>query len=232
MEKKAKTLKLLPLIFILIIVALAYYLDLHKLLSFEYIKEKHLLFKNYVENHFYLSALFYILTYIAIAATSIPGATTLTLFGGLLFPQPYSTLFTVLGASLGACLIFLIARSSFSLFSKYVPSQTLKKMEKGFQKNAAHYLLSLRLIPLFPFWLVNIAPAFFNIPLRTFAWTTLIGIAPGSFAYSQAGAALNSVLEINGEINLSALLTFEMKTAIIALGLISLLPITYRRSKT
>jgi uncharacterized membrane protein YdjX (TVP38/TMEM64 family) len=103
-------------------------------------------------------------------------------------------------------------------------------MEEGFRENAFSYLLILRLVPLFPFFLVNIAPAAFNVKLRDFALATFIGIIPGAFAYASAGAGLGAVIEKGGEVSLDGLLTDpKILTPIIALSVLALLPIVLKR---
>ena len=84
-------------------------------------------------------------------------------------------------------------------------------MEKGFQENAANYLLFLRLVPLFPFWLVNLAPAFFGIKLKTFLWTTFIGIIPGSFVYAQAGVGLGAIFDTDKPFSIDTIFNWQMK---------------------
>lgn len=231
MEKKAIFIRLTPLIALLLSSCLAYYLGLNNLLSFQYIKQKHIAFTSFINQHFIYSTLIYILLYVFIVATSFPGASMLSIFGGLFFPQPYSTVFTVLAASVGACILFTTAKYSWSEISKHLNINMLRKIEKGFNANAAQFLLSLRVAPIFPFWLVNLAAAFFKVPFYTFAWTTAVGIIPGTFAFCQAGSALSSILHIEEEIQLMSILTFEMKLALAALALLNLLPVFFQKFK-
>jgi len=98
-------------------------------------------------------------------------------------------------------------------------------MEGGFQKNAASYLLFLRFIPLFPFWLVNIAPAFFNVKTRTYIWTTFVGIIPGSYVYAQAGSGLGTIFEEGKSFSFNSVFNTQMNFALVLLALFSLIPI-------
>ncbi|MCH1429340.1 MAG: hypothetical protein GWP59_00555 [Chlamydiales bacterium] len=231
MEKKAIFIKLIPLIALLLSSYIAYLLGLDKLLSFQYIKQKHVTFASFITNYFIYSSLIYIALYVFIVATSFPGASMLSIFGGLLFPQPYSTIFTVLGASIGACILFVTAKHSWETISNHLSNNVLNKLEKGFNTNATQLLLSLRLAPVFPFWLVNLVAALFKVPFYTFAWTTAIGIIPGTFVFCQAGSALNSILHIKEEIQLTSILTFEMKLALATLALLNLLPVFFQKFK-
>jgi len=157
-------------------------------------------------------------------ALSIPGAVFLTIFGGFLFPQPYSTLYAVFGATFGAILIFLAAKTALGDTLKHKAGKRMQKMRAGFQDNAANYLLFLRLVPLFPFWMVNLAPAFFGVTLLTFAWTTFVGIIPGAFVFAQAGAGLGSILDSAEEFSVGEILTWDVKIALLALGIFALIP--------
>jgi len=102
-------------------------------------------------------------------------------------------------------------------------------MRNGFQKNAASYFLFFRLVPPFPFWLVNLAPAFLGVSMWTFVWTTFVGIIPGAFVFTQAGAGLGEILKQNQELSLSTLFNFQVKVALIALGFFALLPIFIKK---
>ena len=138
----------------------------------------------------------YSIAYILVAALSIPAATFMTVTSGFLFGQMVGTTIVVLSATIGATFLFLSARyaSSNLLDNK---ENFVTKMQKGFQESALSYLLTLRLVPLFPFVIVNLAAAFFQIPAKTFIIGTLIGIIPGSFVYSSIGVALQTVVGLS-----------------------------------
>ena len=106
---------------------------------------------------------------------------------------------------------------------------TLRKMEAGFQENAINYLLTLRLIPIFPFYLVNVVPALLGVSLRTYLLGTFVGIIPGSFVYANIGVGLDSIFEKNKEITIQGVLTPEILAALIGLALLALLPATYKK---
>ena len=164
-------------------------------------------------------------------ALSVPGAVFLTLLGGYLFPQPFSTIYVVFSATCGATLIFLAARTALKEILKKKAGPFLQKMEKGFQENAVSYLLFLRFVPLFPFWLVNIAPAFFRVSLITFVWTTLVGIFPGSLVFTLAGGGLEKILENNETFSITTIFNTQIKIALVLLGIIALVPIIWKKFK-
>jgi len=223
--------KYLPLIMIGMGMLAIYFSGLYHYLSFDMLRMYHTTLKEYVGMHPIALVVLFCLTYIVSTALSIPGAVFLTLLGGYLFPQPLSTILVVLSATCGAILIFLAARTALKDTLKEKAGPFLSKMEKGFKENAANYLLFLRLVPVFPFWLVNIAPAFFDIPLLTYAWTTLIGIIPGTLVFTLAGAGLDDILQNNEPFTLNSIFNFKIKIALLLLGVTALVPILWKKFK-
>lgn len=226
---KSKQFRWIPLLILLILLGLSYYFKLHHYLSVEQIKKHRLFLLDFVQGYPNLAPLVFLLVYIIATALSIPGDIFLTILAGFLFPQPYCTILVIIGATIGAIALFLIARTAFGDFLKDKAGPFLKKMQAGFQENEVSYLLFLRFVPIFPFWLVNIAPAIFGVSLYTFAWTTFIGIIPGSFVFTQIGAGLGSILDSQEPFSLSSALTLEVRIALIALGLFALVPIAYKK---
>lgn len=223
--------KYLPVLIILIAMVAIYFSGIYNYFSFDTLRTYHQNLKSFVEMHPVAVSFIFCLTYIITTALSIPGAIFLTLLGGYLFPQPLSTIYVVLSATCGATLIFLAARSALKDFLKRKAGPLLQKMEAGFKENAASYLLFLRFVPLFPFWLVNIAPAFFDVSLLTFIWTTLIGILPGSLVFTLAGGGLQNILENNEPFSLNTILNTQIKIALVLLGIIALIPIAWKKFK-
>ena len=136
----------------------------------------------------------------------------------------------VIGATIGATIIFLVARTALgeSLRSKAGP--WMNKFEAGFQENEFSYLFILRLVPAFPFWLVNIAPALVGARLRNYVITTALGIIPGTFVYASVGAGAGAILDEGGELQLSGLLLKpEILTPIIGLILLALIPVIIKK---
>lgn len=219
-----------PLIIVIVAMVAIYLSGAYHYLSFESLKAYHQTLKTFIVLHPIALPCLFILTYTVAVALSIPGAIFLTLLGGYLFPQPWSTIYVVFSATAGATLIFLVARTALGDSLRKKAGPFLKKMEKGFQKNAASYLLFLRFVPVFPFWLVNIAPAFFGVSLLTFVWTTLVGIIPGTFVFTLAGSGLEKVFETDQPFSIGVIFNTQMKVALTLLGLLALVPILIRRA--
>ena len=168
--------------------------------------------------------------YALLVAISFPGASLLTIFAGFMFGTLVGGAAIVVGATLGATAIFLVARTAFGDALTRRAGPFLGKLRAGFEANAASYMLVLRLTPVFPFWLVNIAPALFNVPLRTFVITTFIGIIPGTFVFASVGAGAGTVLDAGRTLDLSGvLLKPEILAPIAGLILLSLIPIVLKR---
>ncbi|GAB4188723.1 MAG: hypothetical protein Tsb0015_08960 [Simkaniaceae bacterium] len=214
--------RFIPILILLILMILAYLTEIYKYFSLETLQEQQFALKKFVKTHYILSPLIFILIYTISTGLSLPGAATLSLIGGFLFPLPLSTLYVIIGATLGAIIIFLASRTALGEILRRKAGSLLKKLEKGFQKNAWSYLLFLRLIPIFPFWLVNIAAAFFQVRFLTFLWTTFIGIIPGSYLYTQAGAGIENILESKEPLSFSAIFNIQLIISLIGIGILML----------
>ena len=220
--------KYIPLIIIVCLMLVVYFLGFFDSLNFETLKANHHKLTGFVESYPMISPFVFMGIYFLTVLLSILGAIFLTLIGGFLFDQPFATLYVIIGASLGASGIFVAARTALGEILKKKAGPRLKKMEKGFKKNATSYLLFLRFVPIFPFWLVNLAPAFFDVPFVTFFWTTVVGIAPGSFVFVQAGKGLASIFE-QDTFSLNAIFNLHVKIALVGLGVIALIPIVIKK---
>ncbi len=141
-----------------------------------------------------LALLVFMGIYAASVALSLPGAGVLTLAGGFLFGWFLGGVAAIIAATAGAAIIFLIAKTSVGELLAARAGPWLERLRDGFQENAFSYLLFLRLVPIFPFWLVNLAPALLGVSFSTYVLATVIGIIPGSFAYAIAGKGLDSVI--------------------------------------
>jgi uncharacterized membrane protein YdjX (TVP38/TMEM64 family) len=164
--------------------------------------------------------------YIAVTALSLPGATILTLAGGFLFGTLPATIFVNLGATVGATLAFLAARYVLRDWVERKFGRWLEPLQEGFAKNAFSYLMTLRLIPLFPFFAVNLVSGLTRMNVGTYAAATALGIIPGSFVYAYAGrqlGTLNSLREIASP---------HVLGAFVLLGVLALSPIVYRKLRT
>ncbi len=183
----------------------------------------------FVEKNFVLAALAYVGIYTAAVAFSFPGAVFLTLSGGFLFGAVTGTLLTVTAATVGATLIFLFARTIFGDNALERLGPQAQKLAATINENAWSYLLVLRLVPLFPFFLVNLIPAFVGVRLSVYVLTTFFGIIPGTSVFSLSGAGLGSVLDKGEEFSVGSVLTPEIIAALIGLALLSLAAIPLRK---
>jgi uncharacterized membrane protein YdjX (TVP38/TMEM64 family) len=197
-------------------------------LSLEALREHRDTLTGWVQGSFALACLAYILVYIVAVALSLPGAVVLTLAGGFLFGAVMGTLLTVTGATMGATMIFLFAKKLFGENALDRFGAPAARLAEGIRRNAASYLLVLRLVPLFPFFLVNLVPAFVGVPLVTYIVTTFVGIIPGTAVFSLAGAGLGSVLDQGGAITPASILTPEIIAGLVGLAVLSLAAIPIR----
>lgn len=183
----------------------------------------------------------YMILYAGLVAISFPGASLLTIIAGFLFGGLVGGLATVIGATVGAVIIFQIARSSFGEAMEKRTGKFVEKMRKGFQEDSFLYLLTLRLTPIFPFWVINIVPALLNMAVGPYALATFLGIIPGTLAYAYIGSGLDSVIMAQEaanpgcaalgtcQIDPSSLITTDVIIAMAGLGLISLLPVIVKK---
>jgi len=210
---------------------LAVYFDIHKFLSLEVVSDNYGILKNYIASDYVFSLLLFSITYIFIVAFSIPGASILSLLFGALLGTLVSGTLIVISATIGATFIFLAAKFALKGILKRRAGPWLLKMHAGFNENALSYLLFLRLVPLFPFFVVNLVPAFMNVSLRLYIGTTFIGIIPGTFVYASIGNGIGYILEKGENPDLSILSSTQIILPLAALGLLSLVPIVYKKLK-
>ncbi len=182
-----------------------------------------------VADYAVIAELVYALVYAVAIAFSIPGGAMMTIIGGFLFGPLRTTLYVVVAATVGATALFLVARSAVGDRLRARAGPWLTKMEAGFQDNAMSYLLVLRLVPLFPFFVVNLVPAFLGVSLRTYVIATFFGIIPGTFVFALAGGGLGSALDASGDFSVSAVLTPEVVAALAGLALLALVPVIYKK---
>ena len=169
--------------------------------------------------------------YVLVVAFSVPGAVWMTIGGGFLFGLALGTALVVAAATVGAVAVFLVARYAFGDYLRSKAGSAMRKMETGFRENALSYLLVLRLVPLFPFWLVNLVPAFLGVPLRTFVIGTFFGIIPGSFVFVSVGNGLGAVFDAGGTPDLGTIFEPEFLAPIVGLAVLALIPVAYKRFK-
>ena len=235
-----------PLVVVVVTAAFVLILGWHNGLTLENVVEQRDRFHSFLDEHAVLSLLAYMVIYILSVALSLPGGLILTVTGGLLFGWLIGGLAAVVAATTGATIVFLIARSAVGEALSERVGPWLGKLSEGFKEEALSYMLFLRLVPAFPFWFVNIAPAVLGVPLRTYVIGTILGIIPATFAFASAGAGLDSVImaaknahaacvALKGadackmKIHASSLLTKELILALVLLGLVALIPVVLKR---
>jgi uncharacterized membrane protein YdjX (TVP38/TMEM64 family) len=224
-----KSLKRYLPIFIIVLISLAAWgMGVHHYLSFDTLRVHHADLETYINIYPLTSFAVYMGVYIALVGLSIPGAAFMTLTGGFLFGQLVGTGLVVMSATIGATILFVSAKMASEDLVSQKAGPWVDKMKAGFQKDAFYYLLTLRLIPIFPFVVINLVAAVFQIPLRTFVIGTFIGIIPGSFVYVSIGNALKDVI-LTTDLTPKIILEPKVVVALIGLGILSLLPILYRR---
>lgn len=217
--------RFLPLIILVGAAIAAYAFDLQHYFTLESIKAQKEEFQGLIDNQPLVSALVFMLLYTAAVALSLPIATPLTLLGGFLFGLVQGTLLVVTGATIGATIIFLIAKTSLGTTLREKAGGLYKKVEGNMKENAFGYLFFMRLVPVFPFVAVNILPALFNVPLRTFLITTFFGIMPGTAVFVYFGEQLGEINEI------SDLLSPQLFLAFALLGVFALIPNLHKQWK-
>jgi len=221
--------RLLPLLAIAAGMALVFATGLHRYLSLEALRQHRDWLQDAVALRPLAAAAAYLGIYIVAVALSIPGALFLTLAGGFLFGIWLGTALTVAGATLGATALFLAARTAVGGLLRARAGSFVARMEAGFRANAFSYLLVLRLVPVFPFFVVNLVPAFLGVPLGVFVAATLLGIVPGTLVYASVGNGLGAVLAAGGAPDLGLVLQPEVLGPLLGLAALSLLPVAVKR---
>ena len=218
----------LPLLGLLGLLVLFFSFRLDRYLSFSVLRENHALLVTWTQKHYELASLIYAICYIFVVVISLPGAVLLTLAGGFLFGIIWGSLLVVISATVGATLLFYAVRMALGDALAKRASGWTKRMRAGFQKNEFAYLLMLRLIPLFPFWVVNIVPGILDVSAKTFIVATFIGIIPGSVVYVMVGNGLSQVFALNQTPNLGIIFDVKILFPLLALAALCLIPVCYQ----
>lgn len=233
-EEKAKTTRVLlqrvlPLAVLALGFALFFLFGLDRYLSFRTLSEHHEWLTAQVAQRQAVAAAAYALLYAGVAAFSIPGGAILTILGGFLFGTWAGTVYAVVGATLGSLAVFLAARTALHDVLLRRAGSAVRRMRAGFQEHALSYLLVLRLIPIFPFWLVNLVPAFVGVPVGTYVLGTVLGIIPGTFVYASLGNGLGMVLEAGRTPDIGIIFDPEILLPILGLAALAILPVAYKK---
>ena len=199
--------------------------------TLEALKENRGVLRGWVTAHGVAAGLVYAAIYALAISLSIPGGLILTVAGGFLFGPYWATVYVVVGATIGSTVVFLAARYALADFLRAKAGSALAKMEAGFNEHPKSYLLVLRLIPLFPFWLVNIVPAFLGVSLGNYVIATLFGIMPATFVYTLVGDGAGAVLDQGQDLDLGIIFEPRFIWPIVGLATLALIPVVYNKIK-
>lgn len=175
-----------------------------------------------------VAALCFIAVYAGLVALSVPGGAILTITSGFLFGLWHGLVYAVVGATIGATAIFLAARAGLGHLAERA-GPLANRLKEGFGADALNYLLVLRLIPLFPFWLVNIVAALAGMRLGTYVIGTFVGIIPGSFVYVSLGSGMGDIITASQAPDLSILFRPSVLLPVMGLAVLALMPVLYKR---
>jgi len=222
-------LRFLPLLVLVAGLAAFFALGLQRYVTFEALVHHREGLLGWVATHPVIAPGAFTLVYILAVAFSVPGGALLTLTAGFLFGVLGGTACALIGATIGATALFLAARTAFGDLLRAKAGSALQRMEEGFRRDAFSYLLVLRLVPLFPFFLVNLVPAFLGVRLGTYVTATAIGIIPATFVFASVGNGLGAVFEAGDKPDLlGVLLTARVLLPILGLAALALIPVIYR----
>ena len=217
---------------VVVVVAVLGFVFLRDSLSYQALAENRLALESFRDSHYVFTALAFIAAYILIVAFSLPGATIATLTGGFLFGLFPGVFFNVLAATIGATGIFLAAKMGLGdrLAARMNAQEgRMSKMKNELDRNQWSYLFVMRLVPVLPFFLANLLPAFVGVPLHRFVVSTFFGIMPGALVFTSVGAGLGSVFDKGETPDLGVVFEPHILFPLLGLGVLSLLPIGIRR---
>lgn len=221
--------RLLPVVILLLGLALFLLFGLERYFSFEMLSRHHGELTAWVAAHVALAAFIFVLFYALAVAFSLPIAVVITPVGGFLFGVWLGAVLSVIGATLGSVALFLAARTAFYDLFRARAGATLARLEEGFRRDSFNYLLFLRLVPVFPFWLVNIVPALLGVKLGPYALATVIGIVPGAVVYASVGASFGMLIERGERPDFGVIFEWHILLPLLGLAALSLLPVLYTR---
>jgi uncharacterized membrane protein YdjX (TVP38/TMEM64 family) len=221
---KYKTQIILLILFIAVI-ALIRFSPMSDYLTFENVKNNRDVLLAFAGENYLFSVFLYIAAYVLVVALSIPGAVLLTLIGGFLFGTLLTVLYVNVGATAGATLAFLIARYLIGDRLQHRYEHQLARFNNEISRNGFRYLLTLRFLPVFPFFLINFLSGLTKVPLKTFIWTTSLGIVPGTAVYAFAGQQIGTIASLQEILSKKVLIAFAL------LALFTLFPVILNYAK-
>jgi uncharacterized membrane protein YdjX (TVP38/TMEM64 family) len=216
--------QILFLAFLAVTAVLLVWLKNTDFLTFENLKEHRELLKNYVHDHYVPAAFGFIFIYLS-TAFIIPGAIILTLAGGFLFGTVPGALYVNIGATTGAAIAFLLSRYLIGEWIQQKYENQLRTFNEEISRHGHNYLLTLRVIPILPFFVINYLAGLTEISLKKFIWTTSLGMLPGSLLYAFAGQQLATIDSVKDILSTKLVLSFVL------LGVLALSPVVVHRIK-
>ncbi len=213
----------------MLLLVAAFASGLHRHVSLETLRENYDAWREWAGAHPALAGLGFVALYAGAVTISLPGALWLTMAAGVLFGWAFGGFYAWLGATTGAVLIFIAARTAFQDAIRARMGGKLEKFRAGFERDSFFYIVMLRLIPL-PFFLVNVAPALFRVRIATFAGATALGIIPGTLAYAAIGAGVGEALAEGARVDLSLLSDPRLVLGFLGLAVLAVMPVILRRA--
>lgn len=224
-----------PLIIVVAGLGFGYLMGWQRFFTLDFLAESRESLTAFVMANYWLSTLGFTALYAVAVAFSFPAASILTIFAGFLFGVFAGSIVVAFGATAGATAIFLVAKSAFGDTLRNKVGGRVKSLAEGFEKDAFSYLLVLRIAPVFPFFVMNIAPALFNVSLRTYVIATFFGILPGVVAYTFLGQGIGSVLDAaeaaGTSVSVGDLITTEITLAFVALAVVAAIPVVIKKMR-
>lgn len=237
----SRLLRFWPLWLILALISIIGLLGLGEHLEFDQLAGRYDAIEGWRKANPVLAAVAAIGIYALVVALSIPVGWLMTLTTAVFFGWFWGTMIVLVGATFGASLLFLAARTTLFRFFRRRADPWLKRFAEGFNRDAASYLLALRITPMLPFWMMNIVPALLGVPFITFAWTTFVGILPGTLVYGVAGEGLRGLVAeraaacadnqppCGSPFEIGQIMRTELFISLGLLALLALVPVVIRR---
>ena len=226
--KQSIFLRLWPIYLMAAAIGLVLSMGWHEYLSIETLREQRAQLTGFVENNFLMALAIFILVYIVATVLMVPGALWITISGGFLFGLAVGSLATVVGATLGTAVLFSVAKTSIGRSLQERAGPWLKRMEAGFREDEVSYMFAMRLLPVVPYPVANIAPALLGARLPAFMLTTFFGIFPAVIAYTWLGVGLDATFEAGEDLDVVGFIQ-NFIPAFAALGVVALIPPLYKR---
>jgi uncharacterized membrane protein YdjX (TVP38/TMEM64 family) len=221
--------RLLPVAILLGGLAVFLALGLERYFSYDLLYRHQATLTKWVAKHAFISAAVFVLVYTLVVAFSLPIAIVVTPVAGFLFGTWMGAGLSVIGATLGSIAVFLAARTAFRDLFRARAGAALTRLEAGFRRDDFSYLLFLRLVPIFPFWLINIVPALLGMRLYRYVLATMIGIVPAAIVYASVGAGLGAVIDRGERPDLGIIFEWRILLPLLGLAALALLPVLYAR---